>query len=746
MKKKFLELPVHHRIFFATVALAVVLAGTFAGIFYARKAFTSPAPSVPIFNPSGMKGETSGVGTHFAITDSEYLNIALDSTETVDLRLTSMPKVITMMFNPATTTSATTTEITISGLVKNTTYYKYEDDYHHLAQFTTDDNGAYSYTQDISTRHFVFIQTRKSTKFIADNETGGDCSTIGNWNQPTKTCTLTTDLTETVQIDSDGVTLDGNGHKITITPEYTVNGVYISGKASTTVKNLTVNGAYEGISLWQVSGGSIASNILTGNMDGMRILSSNDNTIKSNVVSDNYRIGISIYSSSDNKILDNTIQENGYLDIENQMYASDSTKCNNTITGNIGSGGRPIVYFNSAITLNGGTFSELILCNADNSDIRSVTVRGSDDKQNNGFFVSYTNNSTSTDITSNDNYYGISVGDSSNNNTFESNKTNGNLVGIAIDASVNNRILGNTAEENSYLDLIIYGGNIGSSGCGNTVTGNIGSGGRPIGFFNATTTLSGSTFSELILCNADHSDINGVTIDGSATKYNNGLVLTETDFSTIADINSSYNSSGIILNSSNSNTLTSNTLTNNGVGIELNSSGNNTLADNTVSNGTIGTLFASSDGNRVYNNNSINNYVQVSFASVSNANVFNLPKPIGGNYWSNYDTPEEGCNDANSDGFCDAPYVLGGDTKDNFPWTRRDGWKGKTVKVAVILAELSDVKHKTTLESVSPCKLPEKKDNTYPNGHDKSYYDDMMFCVKDYYNENSYGTVNVEAT
>ncbi|MFA6494180.1 MAG: hypothetical protein WCT49_03975, partial [Candidatus Paceibacterota bacterium] len=98
-------------------------------------------------------------------------------------------------------------------------------------------------------------------------------------------------------------------------------------------------------------------------------------------------------------------------------------------------------------------------------------------------------------------------------------------------------------------------------------------------------------------------------------------------------------------------------------------------------------------------------------------------------------------------GFCDAPYVVGTNVKDNLPWTKQDGWKNtqtKTVKVAVILAELSDVPHVSVPKNEQPCKLIPAK--TYPNGHDKTYYDDMMVCVKDYYLENSYGTVNIEAT
>ncbi|MFA6565937.1 MAG: NosD domain-containing protein, partial [Candidatus Paceibacterota bacterium] len=790
MKKRFLEWPIHHRIFFVTIALTILSSLTFAGIFYAKKAFTSPAPSstanfrMPT-DPSRMRGETSGTDTHFAIADSEYLNITLDSSETVDLRFTSIPKVITMMFAQATT-SVTATQITLSGLVKNTTYYKYEDDYHHLTQFTSDNNGAYSYTQDISTRHFVFIQTVKSTKFISD--TGGDCATIGTWNQTAKTCTLNQDISETVQIDSDGVTLDGNGHKITITPEYTVNGIFISGKASTTVKNLTVNGAYEGIFLYQSNSNIIADNTLVGNMNGMHIYSGKGNTIERGIINANHR-GIGINSSTKNRILDNTIQENNFLDIDAYGYIGNPAVCDNTITGNIGSGGRPIGFFNSPTTLTGGTFSELILCNADNSNISNVTVRGSDSKQNNGFFAILTDSSTFIDNTSNDNNYGMFIGHASNNNAFERNTANGNIFGIIIYNSINNRVLENTSGEN-HFDLNMQGGYIGSAVCGNTIAGNIGSGDRPIGFFNATTTLSGGTFSQLIFCNADHSEISNVTVNGSDGKRNNGFLSLYTDHANFSNITSNGNTHGIYLINSQSNTFENTTVTDDGFSIFLDNSNTNILKNISAgSNGNIwfdsannneldgATLGAAANvyfhesnsnrihnftfsgacniytydnagtGNLIYNNNSVGQ----SFRTIGMVgNSFNLPKPIGGNYWSEYDTPEEGCNDADNDGFCDAPYVIpdmysgGSDSRDNLPWTTKDGWKGKTVKVAVVLAEMSDTFHSTGSFTKQFCDSDGNRVTKTYAGHTREYFQDLTNCVRDYYRENSYGAVNVE--
>jgi parallel beta-helix repeat protein len=47
-----------------------------------------------------------------------------------------------------------------------------------------------------------------------------------------------------------------------------------------------------------------------------------------------------------------------------------------------------------------------------------------------------------------------------------------------------------------------------------------------------------------------------------------------------------------------------------------------------------------------------------------------LGKRMQGNYYSDYDEPEEGCNDTNSDGFCDQPRnISGGSSVDLHPTT-----------------------------------------------------------------------------
>ncbi|MBI4690146.1 MAG: hypothetical protein HY754_07755 [Nitrospirae bacterium] len=84
-----------------------------------------------------IPGTVEGTGTHFEVTDSEYLNVTLDSSETIALRLESIPDMIIMNIESAS--DAASTQINISGFQPSTKYYKYEDGYHNLIEFTSDE-------------------------------------------------------------------------------------------------------------------------------------------------------------------------------------------------------------------------------------------------------------------------------------------------------------------------------------------------------------------------------------------------------------------------------------------------------------------------------------------------------------------------------------------------------------------------------------------------------------------------------
>ena len=258
-----------------------------------------------------MPGTIESSGAHFEITNSEYLNISLDSSEQIKLRMESIPEMITMMIEPITSSTVTSTQITLSGLAPLTKYYKYQDDYHNLTEFITDENGNHSYFQDLLKPHFVFIQPRKSTKFIKDDATGGDCLSIGVWDINGKTCTLTTDISETIQIDSNGITLDGN--RRTITGNYTgYGGVYIPDKINIVIKNLNIINFPVGIVLSRSNNNTFIDNTFNLNRSGIAFYYSSGNTLVNNISGSNTYFGIYLSSSNDNTLVNNNISSNQY--------------------------------------------------------------------------------------------------------------------------------------------------------------------------------------------------------------------------------------------------------------------------------------------------------------------------------------------------------------------------------------------------------------------------------------------------
>jgi parallel beta-helix repeat protein len=165
-----------------------------------------------------------------------------------------------------------------------------------------------------------------ATKSINDNATGGDCISIGTWIVASKTCTLTTDLTETIEIDSDGITLDGYGH--TITGSNTGNGIYLSGRNGVMIKNTNVRSFSEGIYLLYSSNNTLAENTALNNGEGISLYSSSYNTLSGNNASNNNGYGIIILEDSNNNIMSGSTASNNYWGIS---LASSS---NNMLRGN----------------------------------------------------------------------------------------------------------------------------------------------------------------------------------------------------------------------------------------------------------------------------------------------------------------------------------------------------------------------------------------------------------------------------
>ena len=236
---------------------------------------------------------------------------------------------------------------------------------------------------------------------IRDDATGGNCTSIGIWDLATKTCTLTTDVYEPIQIDSDYITLDGNRH--------TVTGDGNGYTASAT-------GYQELVSLLSRTGVMIKNlNVKNAGFIGISLRYSTNNTLIGNTVSNNY-LGITLYFSNSNIITDNTAEYNAHA-----IYTSYST--GNTFTGNV------VSHNYSA-----------------------------------GFYFTYANNNTLTDniVSGTTGYgccggYGILFDSNSSNNSLTGNIVLNNIFGLVIHGGYNNAFVANTACNNTTWDFFVNG-------------------------------------------------------------------------------------------------------------------------------------------------------------------------------------------------------------------------------------------------------------------------------------------------
>jgi len=153
------------------------------------------------------------------------------------------------------------------------------------------------------------------------------------------------------------------------------------------------------------------------------------------------------------------------------------------------------------------------------------------------------------------------------------------------------------------------------------------------------------------------------------SKFSIGICLSISSSNTLTNNITNDNSYGIFLNSSSSNTLTNNITNDNSYyGIYLNSCSSNALTENTINNNQSGIKLYNCNLNKIYNNNFINNSTQA-YVNYGSDNEFFLDKLVGGNYWSDWTSPDD-----DGDCFVDYSYVfLGG--QDDFPWICQDGWK-----------------------------------------------------------------------
>jgi parallel beta-helix repeat protein len=366
--------------------------------------------------------------------------------------------------------------------------------------------------------------------------------------------------------------------------------------------------------------------------------------IAGNYLTDNYN-GIYIYYSNNNIIIDNTASRS----ITYGIYLDHSI--GNTITHN---------------TASSNSWGGIYLHSSSDNTITNNTVF-----RNNNYGIYLESSSSNNNITSNkasNNAYGIHLSSSSNNTITNNNASTNSYIGISLTTSNFNSITNNTASTNLYFGICLRTTN------NNTISKNNASANYRDGIrlenssnnnITHNTVSSNINYYGILL---QYSTSNTI-VNNSATNNALGIYLYYSSSNTITNNTASSNLRGIFLLNSGSNTISNNTVSSNtNYGIWLYTSNNNIIVNNTASNNNYGIYLSDySSSNSIYHNNIIGNTNQ---ASDDGTNQWNNGYPSGGNYWSDWTSP-----DGNSDGFVDNPRLItGGSNKDNWPFTTQDGW------------------------------------------------------------------------
>lgn len=242
-----------------------------------------------------IAGRIEETGTYFEIKDSEHLNITLKSTAEIKVVLESIPRMISLIVEP-TSKEINSTLLTIEGLEPNKIYYQYQDSYKNEIAFISNENGSYSWIQDLTQPHHIWFQEIKGTIFISE-------STI-----------LDQDITGSVEIIASNITLDCNGHSIT--GDKIGYGIYLNGKTNVVIKNCQIRDFSSGITLLNSADILVAENNINSSYYGIQAtgIPSRKLKILKNKVSDNDSTGLILYGDKvhQSEIVNNEISNNGF--------------------------------------------------------------------------------------------------------------------------------------------------------------------------------------------------------------------------------------------------------------------------------------------------------------------------------------------------------------------------------------------------------------------------------------------------
>lgn len=158
-----------------------------------------------------------------------------------------------------------------------------------------------------------FCATETAQAAYQIHASGGQCREIGVWNPENLTCTLRQNITQTIDIYSQGVTIDGNGFRLDVSDqpfEGRRYGVHIRGVEAVTVRNLKITGASTGIYFERADHASAFGNLIEEAYVGISFFDGSTARVFDNVITD-ANTALSSASIDGLVVRGNVLQESG---------------------------------------------------------------------------------------------------------------------------------------------------------------------------------------------------------------------------------------------------------------------------------------------------------------------------------------------------------------------------------------------------------------------------------------------------
>jgi hypothetical protein len=400
--------------------------------------------------------------------------------------------------------------------------------------------------------------------------------------------------------------------------------------------------------------------------------------------------GFYLYKSSSTELKNSSFNNNVGWDVLIDPEIWDG-HCGHIVSNVTVTGGGFVEYYKSSsgLTIENKNLGALIFCNVDSSTITNITISGGEGL--NGIFIKYSDSNVFDKINSSNNYVGLSQ-ESSNFGTI----TNSILKNNYLNDFDFVPFLSNNHNYN-------YAGNV----CVQTLINITATGDLPIGFYTGSSTISDSSFNQLIFCNSDSISVSNMDIGVVDGIKSGGLYIYNLENSNFSNINVTDSNIGMYSHYSDKNIFNNLNFYNNYKGLYTYANTNVTFKNSTFKNTSYDNLIYydrySEDNifkNNYFESGSLYTF-EIYYNSVSGLlhnNIFNSTNPysnryyfddltfnitktleknivggtyLGGNYWANPVGTgfSQTCVDEDKDAICDSSFVDSTSIFDELPLT-----------------------------------------------------------------------------